>query len=76
MTGFGEKYRPKNKSNNTILIGTAGGATRLSTGYTFLNIQAQSAYIRKNLDVYLCKVRAVIWRSLVIPYYPRIAYFL
>ena len=40
----------KNKSNNTILIGTAGGATRLSTGYTFLNIQAQSAYIRENLD--------------------------
>ena len=27
---------------NKINIGTAGGMTRLSTGYTFLNIQEQS----------------------------------
>ncbi len=30
-------------------IGTAGGMTRLSTGYTFLNIQEHSKYIRKNI---------------------------
>ena len=33
-----------------INIGTAGGMTRLSTGYTFLNIQQQSKYIRENID--------------------------
>ena len=31
-------------------IGTAGGMTRLSTGDTFLNIQEQSKYIRKNIE--------------------------
>ena len=31
-------------------IGTAGGMTRLSTGYTFLNIQEHSRYIRKNIE--------------------------
>jgi len=36
----------KNKMN----IGTAGGMTRLSTGYTFLNIQEHSRYIRKNIE--------------------------
>ena len=35
---------------NKINIGTVGGMTRLSTGYTFLNIQAQSKYIRKNIE--------------------------
>ena len=35
---------------NQISIGTAGGMTRLSTGYTFLNIQEQSKYIRKNIE--------------------------
>ena len=38
-------------NNNEINIGTAGGMTRLSTGYTFLNIQEHSKYIRKNLDL-------------------------
>ena len=36
----------KNKMN----IGTAGGMTRLSTGYTFLNIQEHSKYICKNIE--------------------------
>ena len=36
--------------NNEINIGTAGGMTRLSTGYTFLNIQEHSKYIVKNID--------------------------
>ena len=31
-------------------IGTAGGMTRLSTGYTFLNIQEHSKYIRENIE--------------------------
>ena len=38
------------KKPNQINIGTVGGMTRLSTGYTFLNIQEHSKYIRKNLD--------------------------
>jgi lycopene beta-cyclase len=36
----------KNKMN----IGTAGCMTRLSTGYTFLNIQEHSRFIRKNIE--------------------------
>lgn len=44
-------FKPNNIKNiNQIEIGTAGGMTRLSTGYTFLNIQEHSKYIRKNLD--------------------------
>jgi lycopene beta-cyclase len=35
---------------NRINIGTAGGMTRLSTGYTFLNIQEHSKYICKNIE--------------------------
>jgi len=35
---------------NTINIGSAGGMTRLSTGYTFLNIQDHSKYIVKNIE--------------------------
>ena len=35
---------------NKINIGTAGGMTRLSTGYTFLNIQDHSKFIRKNIE--------------------------
>ena len=35
---------------NKMDIGTVGGMTRLSTGYTFLNIQEQSKYIRKNIE--------------------------
>jgi lycopene beta-cyclase len=35
---------------NKINIGTAGGMTRLSTGYTFLNIQEHSRFIRENIE--------------------------
>ena len=35
---------------NKINIGTAGGMTRLSTGYTFPNIQEQSKFIRENIE--------------------------
>jgi lycopene beta-cyclase len=38
------------QEKNKINIGTAGGMTRLSTGYTFLNIQEHSKYIRKNIE--------------------------
>jgi len=43
-------YKSKAKKTNKINIGTAGGMTRLSTGYTFLNIQEHSKYIRKNIN--------------------------
>ena len=36
--------------DKTINIGSAGEMTRLSTGYTFLNIQEHSKYIVKNID--------------------------
>ena len=36
--------------NKVINIGSAGGMTRLSTGYTFLNIQEHSKYIVKNIE--------------------------
>ena len=36
--------------NKIINIGSAGGMTRLSTGYTFLNIQEHSKYIVKNIE--------------------------
>ena len=50
-TGAIPLFHPNNiKKLNQIEIGTAGGMTRLSTGYTFLNIQAQSKYIRKNIE--------------------------
>ena len=39
----------ENKKNK-INIGTAGGMTRLSTGYTFLNIQEHCKYIRMNIE--------------------------
>ena len=39
----------ENKKNK-INIGTAGGMTRLSTGYTFLNIQERCKYIRMNIE--------------------------
>jgi lycopene beta-cyclase len=43
-------YPPNNSTNkNKMNIGTAGGMTRLSTGYTFLNIQDHSKYIRENI---------------------------
>ena len=43
-------YPSYEQEKNKINIGTAGGMTRLSTGYTFLNIQAHSRYIRKNIE--------------------------
>ena len=44
-------FYPSNaRGENKINIGIAGGMTRLSTGYTFLNIQEQSIYIRKNIE--------------------------
>ena len=39
-----------NSEKNKINIGSAGGMTRLSTGYTFLNIQEHSKYISKNIE--------------------------
>ena len=44
-------FYPSNvNKKNKINIGTAGHMTRLSTGYTFLNIQEHSRYIRKNIE--------------------------
>ena len=44
-------FYPSFRNNHkTINIGSAGGMTRLSTGYTFLNIQEHSRYIAKNFD--------------------------
>lgn len=50
-TGAIPLFHPKNiKKLNQMEIGTAGNMTRLSTGYTFLNIQEQSRYIRENIE--------------------------
>ena len=43
-------YPPVKKNDKIINIGSVGGMTRLSTGYTFLNIQEHSKYILKNID--------------------------
>ncbi|RZO49881.1 MAG: lycopene cyclase [Candidatus Pelagibacterales bacterium] len=44
-------FHPINeKEKNKINIGTAGGMTRLSTGYTFLNIQEHSKYLRMHIE--------------------------
>jgi lycopene beta-cyclase len=43
-------YPNLTKKINEINIGSAGCMTRLSTGYTFLNIQEHSKYIRENID--------------------------
>jgi|UniRef100_UPI00404B15FA lycopene beta-cyclase len=44
-------FQQKNiKRVNEMYIGSAGGMTRLSTGYTFLNIQEQSKHIRENIE--------------------------
>ena len=43
-------YQDYNQEKNKINIGTAGGMTRLSTGYTFLNIQEHSKFICKNIE--------------------------
>ena len=50
-TGAIPLFHPKNiKKISQMEIGTAGGMTRLSTGYTFMNIQNQSKYIRENFE--------------------------
>tara|TARA_B100001758_G_scaffold237909_1_gene240508 strand:+ start:297 stop:1367 length:1071 start_codon:yes stop_codon:yes gene_type:complete len=43
-------YTANKNQKNKINIGTAGGMTRLSTGYTFLNIQEHSKFIRENFE--------------------------
>ena len=43
-------YSSNERKTNKINIGTAGNMTRLSTGYTFLNIQEQCKFIRKNIE--------------------------
>ena len=44
-------FYPSIKNNGKIInIGSAGGMTRLSTGYTFLNIQEHSKYILENIN--------------------------
>ncbi len=50
-------YSSLKSENKIINIGSAGGMTRLSTGYTFLNIQEHSKYIVKNIDnIYGAKI--------------------
>ena len=45
-------FYPINKiEQNKLNIGSAGCMTRLSTGYTFLNIQEHSKYITKNIEM-------------------------
>ena len=43
-------YSSNINERKKINIGTAGHMTRLSTGYTFLNIQEHSRYIRENIE--------------------------
>ena len=44
-------FLPSVKNDKKIInIGSAGGMTRLSTGYTFLNIQEHSKYIVNNIE--------------------------
>ena len=43
-------FYPTKENNNIINIGSAGRMTRLSTGYTFLNIQEHSKYLSKNIE--------------------------
>ena len=43
-------YPSLRNDNRMINIGSAGRMTRLSTGYTFLNIQEHSKYIVKNIE--------------------------
>ena len=51
-------FYPSFKNEDKIInIGSVGGMTRLSTGYTFLNIQEHSKYIVKNIDnIYRAKI--------------------
>tara|TARA_Y100000591_G_C21838621_1_gene704203 strand:- start:809 stop:1873 length:1065 start_codon:yes stop_codon:yes gene_type:complete len=43
-------YLSNKIEKNKVNIGSAGGMTRLSTGYTFLNIQDHSKYISNNIE--------------------------
>ena len=43
-------FPPIKKNKKIINIGSVGGMTRLSTGYTFLNIQEHSKYLMENLE--------------------------
>ena len=44
-------FHPSLSNNSKVInIGSVGGMTRLSTGYTFLNIQEHSKYIVKNIN--------------------------
>ena len=43
-------YPSASKDCRVINIGSAGGMTRLSTGYTFLNIQEHSKYLSQNIE--------------------------
>ena len=44
-------FYPSFKNDNKLInIGSAGGMTRLSTGYTFLNIQEHCKFIRENIE--------------------------
>ena len=43
-------YTLNKTEKNEINIGSAGGMTRLSTGYTFLNIQEHSKFIKNNIE--------------------------
>tara|TARA_B100001057_G_C22834419_1_gene944672 strand:+ start:585 stop:1655 length:1071 start_codon:yes stop_codon:yes gene_type:complete len=43
-------YPSIRKDDKVINIGSAGGMTRLSTGYTFLNIQEHSKYLSENIE--------------------------
>ena len=55
-------YPPVEKNNRVINIGSAGGMTRLSTGYTFLNIQEHSKYLSKNIENITNK-KNIIWEK-------------
>jgi lycopene beta-cyclase len=44
-------YPSIKKRDRVINIGSAGGMTRLSTGYTFLNIQEHSKYLCENIEL-------------------------
>ena len=46
-------YPSFQNEKNKINIGTAGGMTRLSTGYTFLNIQEHSRLLEKILKIFI-----------------------
>ena len=81
-TGAIPLFHPNNiKKLNQIEIGTAGGMTRLSTGYTFLNIQEQSKYIRENIEnikdtkIFSIKKKSIaifVPESVILELYPRL----